>query len=303
MGRSQHVERIVPVWLDAIKLEKGPHSHGNNARWIKPFVEGIKGETAWGGCGIQPVSAIGPRELLAYRTALAARFAPGTVNAYLLTARRLIQWAAENEFRQPVVLTGVKPVRENQERSSKAWTPAEVMAKLDKARSYNRQVYCWCACQYLGVMRPSEIQTLVLSRHGVDGYKAEQVSDGVWSIFGKTTHKSGLRRFLILPPEAMPLLDECEPCWSSHQTHWQGCNTAMDAGPHRFRHSSFQHLLDLAGPELLSTVELIGGHYGNVKVLLKHYAQPQWQALRKYGAMLAGNVPGLACPAGETAAA
>lgn len=300
MGRSNQVGKIVPVWIEAVKLEKGRYSAENNARWIKPFLDGFDG---FEGRRTTPLSDVSARDLLLYRSALAKKHAAGTVNAYLLTAKRLLVWSMENEFRKPVILTGVRPVREEGERPSKAWTPAQVRDLLGKADQFNRQVYLWCACQYLGLLRPSEILTLVLARHGIGEHKAELVSEGVWSIWGKTSHKSGLRRYLVLPPEAEPLLAECEPCWSSWRTYWGGCNTAMDAGPHQFRHSSIQHLQHLLGPEQISTVELLCGHYGQFKVLLKHYAQPQWQALRKYGSMLAANVPGLAVNAEAGAAA
>jgi|ERR1043165_1367518 integrase len=306
MGRTKSIGEIVPFWLEACRLERGRFAFSNNQRWIKRFIHGLAAEgeaAAWEGMGRTEAANCGPKELLAYRSALASRYQPSTVNLYLMTAKRLVQWAAENEFRKPVMLTGVRCLQDSEEKESKVWTPEQVQHYLSKALRFNRQVFCWCAIQYLGLMRPSECLTLVLAHHRVAGHKAEKVAEGVYKTWGKTSYRSGLPRYLIVPPEAEALLAETEPCWSSWRTYWQGANTAMGVGPHRFRHSSLAHLQAILGPEQISTVELISGHYQHFKVLIKHYAPPDWSALRKYGSKLVASIPTMTVEGSATAAA
>src|SRR6185436_1974068 len=107
MGRSLQIRTIVPVWLDSVLLEKGRFSADNNRRWIKPFAERH---------GATEIAAIGPRDLLAYRGELAETYAVGTVNQYVMTAKRLCLWSAENDYRKPIVLSGVRAVRDESER-------------------------------------------------------------------------------------------------------------------------------------------------------------------------------------------
>jgi hypothetical protein len=54
---------------------------------------------------------------------------------------------------------------------------------------------------------------------------------------------------------------------------------------------------------MIGTVELLAGHYGQYKVLLKHYAKPEWSALREYGSRLAVNVPPISVEQPATTAA
>lgn len=294
MGRTKQVAEISALFVDSVRLEKGDYAAYQTRRFLKPFIAAY---------GPKEVANVGAQELLAYRASLAAKHSVPTANAYLMAAKRCIRWSAENEFRKAVVLTGIKAIADLSEKPDKAWSVAEVRRLFEKGQKWHRQVYVWTAIQYMALARPSEVQSLVLWKHGRLSLNIEQKGEGVYAFAGKTTRKNGIKRHLVLCPEAMALLDQSEPCWSTFQTYWAGCNTGLDVGPHRFRHSSMAHLSELLGVEGFPLVRLMAGHYAEWAMTIRHYAAPQWEGLRKYGSMLAKNVPALAVDGKAEAAA
>lgn len=236
-----------------------------------------------------------------------------SINHDVLAVKRLFNFAAEQGLCPAVVWSGVKmlPTRRGRPESrpvedlvasiisagnsAECQVPSAKGATSASALSPNPDLVPWLALNYLCVLRPSEVVTLVRGHFDFEPIRNER---------GKIIHERSLLRlqrhktlwrgenydrFVLLTPEASAWLSIARPAWSNLSAYSKAAVAAgFVGGPHVLRDSAASHLR--ARGVGLEDVKIVLGH--SLPGEWKSYAEVPWHdLLQKLGRISLRSAP------------
>lgn len=188
------------VMAVAQKLFDSVDADGGAENRLKDTKQRLKKFTAL--FGARPLDSLGPDDFVAFKKSLKGQ-APNWINVQLSSARRLLKFAGDFGYSDKVFrVAALKNVGGNP-LPDKAISPENLKILLPAVHAVNPDLAKALYCQFLGVMRPSELVTVL---HKLKDY--QENANGTVSFTGKTTHKTKERRSVILTDLCRDILNK-----------------------------------------------------------------------------------------------
>ncbi len=252
------------LYLTHVRLTMSHKLMADYRGYLKPALRFKKGAAA--GLRVTDVNAQFLNAL--QHSMLADEYKPRTVNHTLKAVVRMIRWAEDQELIPATSLpkrVNLVPVSKPQ---PKALPPSVVVDWLRDAGEKDSRLVPWLALNYLAAMRPSELPRLIRG-------EGEKISEGVVAITGKSTHKTGEPRYVLLSEEARGWLEVAEPCWKRWESYSSRVRSlSRYGGPRRLRSWAATHLRQQGVP--LPDVRVILGHAESGSIV--HYVESDFSA-------------------------
>lgn len=262
--REDRLLELTELYLSDVRLTKSHALMSSYRSYLKPALAFKHGSASR-----LRVNDITPQFLHALsHDMLANGYMPRSVNHTLKAVARMIRWAEDQELVQSSRLPSrikLVPVQKPQPRAS---APSVVVEWLRESQEKDPRLTPWLALNYLAVLRPSELPRVV-------GGHGEWIAEGVLAIEGKSTHKTGLPRYVLMSPEAKEWLAVAEPCWKTWQSYSARVREKCRfGGPRRLRAWAATHLRQQGVP--LPDVRVALGHSESGAVV--HYVESDFSA-------------------------
>ncbi len=204
---------------------------------------------------------------------LRAEYHPKTINHDIGAIKALFRWAERTGLipANSVHLATGEPVPPP---DRKAWTVQQVRAHVRRADARLRP---WLRCQYLTLMRPSEMCRVA---------NGEGRWEEPWLYrldVDKVSWRTGEPRRVVFSPLALTVFRSVKPHWSHPSSYYHACaESGIVGGPHPLRHSTATHLARLGATR--EAIDLLLGHLP--PRVSRTYNQIAWQPLRATAGLL-----------------
>lgn len=264
LRKARLVVDVAEKFLEFKGLEGGAARRRHYANHLRRFLHGF---------GHRQASTIKATDLHALKEEmLRAGYSPKTINHDLSTVKSLFLWASGVDLIPPVNLRYVRSLA-LPPTPDKSLTLTQVREMLEAEPV---KLKPWLAVNYLALMRPSEVVTVVNGR-------GEWEEPWLFRCHGKVTNRTQEYRRIVFSDEALFWLSKCEPHWSRQDSYYRATERAgLTGGPHPLRHSAATHLAQLGVAR--HDIDLLLGHLP--PRVSRTYVRIDWQSLRAQVARL-----------------
>ncbi|MGH7132313.1 MAG: tyrosine-type recombinase/integrase [Phycisphaerales bacterium] len=222
--------------FESVEAERGHEASRHYRKTLAPFLAAF---------GKQTAELIHPTELNRFRTELARKYAPKSVNHRLAATRRLLRFCYDMDFvPQPFRLNVLKAVAQPPT-PNKALSAQRVKNLIADVAGVNLNLAKMLLLQFWTCMRPSEVSKVVF---GLGEF--EERYSGIFKLNrGKTDLQTGEPTRIVFTPQAMALLKTIEPEYAQHRYYCRACHKVAqklrdEFSPGPLRHTAATILID-----------------------------------------------------------
>jgi integrase len=222
--------------LEQIKAECDKEGVRHFQKTARPFLDAF---------GDHDCSSLLPQHLSKFRVQILTHYSAKSVNHRLATTRRLLRFAFDMSYVQTPYQMGMLRSVKLPPSPDKSLSAEEIRKLIAAVAQHNDNLARMLLLQFWTCMRPSEVPKVVYRRGTF-----EPRYPGVFRLKnGKTDKQTGEPTRIVLPDEAISLLETIKPNYCNARNFDKGCRIVArkmecDWSPGPLRHSAATILID-----------------------------------------------------------